>query len=190
MRKTLLFALIIMLATAPAALFAWDSLYESGDFNVSITASYLFPLGVALYPGAEMILAQVKVADEIPLDFGAAARGQIGFNRVGTYLGTNYGYTTFGAGAFGTAHLSFADMGDHALEFLKNFDFYISLGVAFNYFTYTGDWFGADTQNFRIGAASFEGVNWYINESLALKLEYVYWGYMGSSATIGVQLTL
>lgn len=102
------------------------------------------------------------------------------------------GWITFGAGGFGTAHLSFNNLENHAAPWLENFDFYISLGFGVNYFSYTGDWTDVfvDTTSLRIGFASFEGVNWFFRENMALKLEYAYWGYVGSQTTIGILLKI
>ena len=185
--------LILLLVAAPATVFSenWESVYEKNDLSLSASASFLLPLGVALYPGAELILLQFTIVDEIPLDFGVSLRGQFGLKTEGTVTvsGAEYGYTTYGGGAFGTLHLSFANMEGYELDFLEGFDFYISASIALNYFDYTGVWPSAVPPAISPGFASFEGINWFISESLALKLEYVYWGIIGSSATLGVQLT-
>ena len=123
---------------------------------------------------------------DLPIDFGAAVRGQFATSSV---FGYDYGYLSFGAGAFGTAHLSFNNLENSVAQWLENFDFYVSLGLAVNYFTYTGYW-ASDTPQLRFGFASFEGVNWFFAENIALKLEYAYWGYVGSQATIGILFRL
>lgn len=191
-KKSGLVVVLVLLFSGPFA-FAQtaDSIYEPGDFVVSAAVSFLFPLGVAIYPGAELFITGINVADTFPIDFSVAVRGQIGTASYSDILfGYSYGYTTFGGGPFASAHLSFKDMQNHSLNFLENFDFYAGFGVVFNYFSYTGDYlvYWASEPTFRVGFGTYEGVNWYISDSFALKLEFVYWGWLSASASLGVQL--
>ena len=196
-RATKTLVVMSMLLILPVAVFAqsektnWDSVYEKGDFVVSATAGIAFPFAIVAYPGAELILAGVDIGNLIPIDFGVAARGQVGFYNSST-LSYNYGWLTFGLGAFGTAHLSFNNLQDHFAPWLENFDFYVSLGLGANYFSYTGDWADVftDSTRMRVGFASLEGVNWFFRDNMALRLEYAYWGYVGSQATVGVLFRL
>ncbi len=191
---TLCVVFLFIVSTAAIAQSAntnWDSVYNAGDLAASISAGVAFPFAIVAYPGAELILAGIDIGNLIPIDFGVAARGQFGILSASS-LGYNYGWITLGAGAFGTAHLSFNNLRDHFAPWLENFDFYLSLGLGVNYFAYTGDWASVNSVSkpLRVGFASFEGVNWFFRENMALKLEYAYWGYVGSQTTFGILLKL
>lgn len=155
-----------------------ESVYDPGDFTVSGSVGFGYGFSLAIYPGAEFFIAQTRVGDVLPLDFGVAARGF--FN---TYSTSNYGYdwgwTAFGLGAFGTVHLSFQEF-DIDFKGLDNLDFYIGLGLKFDSFTYTGDYASYYDESYAgIGFASIAGVNYYLNNNWALVLEGNYWGNYG-----------
>ncbi len=159
-----------------------DSVYKPGDFTVSASVGLGYGLSLAVYPGAEFFLAQARIADVLPLDFGIAARGFYSSYSTSSF-GYDWGWTAFGAGAFGTVHLSFREF-DIPFKYMDNMDFYIGLGVKFDSFTYTGDatyWTGSYGG---IGFASIGGVNYFFNDHLALVLEGTYWGVGGG--TIGL----
>ena len=192
MKKKMFFLILFVPVVAAPTLFAekWDSVYENYDLSLSAGVGFISPLGVAGYPGAELILAQFKVAEEVPMDIGVAVRGQVGVNTRVTASETTYGYNTYGGGAFGTLHLSFGDIEGYELDFLKSFDFYASVGIAFNYFNLYGIWPSPPPSKFSLNFATFEGINWFLTKRLALKLEFLYWGDTGASAVLGVQYTL
>ena len=181
-RRTRLTALAIATTalTAPLSLSAqdlqWDGHFHGGDFSIAAGVGATFGLanGLAVYPSIEWTIADINPG--VPLAFGASARGYLSIVQ---YLGTSY--SSFGGGGFAIAHLGM-DL-DVLPDFLRNMDFYIGLGVAFNIipsgFYTTGG----------LGFATFEGVNYFISESFAVYLEYVYWSYT-SAGTIGVLLKL
>ena len=146
----------------------WQGHFHGGDFSFAAGIGGTFGLaaGLALYPSVEWTIDDIHPG--VPLAFGASARGLVSF---ANYL--NQSVTAFGAGGFGIAHLGI----------FQQLDIYIGLGVAFTivplgFFTSGG-----------VGFATFEGVNYFINESFAVYIEYVYWSYT-SGASIGVLLKL
>ena len=166
----------------------WNSANSAGDIFFSGTAGFVFPVGAALYPGLEYIIASFTIADTIPVDIGGAAKAQIGFALVPLF---DYSYITIGAGVFATAHISSRKITEK-IGWLSALDFYISIGPGFNFFLYYGDpAYYLNKDNFGINLATFDGVNIYLTESFAIKLEFAYWGqYVGASAAVGVNLRI
>lgn len=161
--------------------------YEVGDLSPSIGVGFGIGFSPVIYPGVELILSEYNIEDTLPLNFGVAARGYLNFYST-TNFGYTWGYTAFGAGAFGTAHLSFREV-DADIEFLKNFDFYAMLGLGFAVFNYTGDEeYWGDLDTFDLFFASIGGTSYFLSESIALMLEGSYWGVGG--ATLGVRFLL
>lgn len=195
MRKhTIAACAIVLTALVAAPVFGQNTdpatLAEKGDSIVSATVGIAFPFALVVYPGFEQVIAQTTIADVLPLEFGIAGRGQFGFFNTSSVYGS-YGWITFGAGGFGTAHLALGELVDEPAEWLRKIEVYVSLGMALNFFSYTGDYdFYVGQSNVRLGFASFEGVNYHLSESLALKVEYAYWGFVGNQTTIGAQLKL
>lgn len=164
------------------------AIYEVGDLSPSIGVGFGAGFSPVIYPGVELILNEYNIEDTLPLNFGAAVRGYLNFYRTTDFLGNTWGYTAFGAGAFGTAHLSFKEV-DADIEFLKNFDFYAMLGLGFAVFNYTGNEdFWGDLDTFDLFFASIGGTNYFLTDSLAIMLEGSYWGVGG--ATLGVRFLL
>ncbi len=185
--KIMVLALIVLLLAS--AVFAGtkkgkiDSVYKPGDYTVSGSVGFGYEFSLVIYPGAEFFLAQARIADVLPLDFGVAARGF--FNSYSTSsFGYDWGWTAFGVGVFGTVHLSFREF-DIPFKYLDNMDFYIGLGLKVDSFTYTGDYSSySDSSNGGLGLASIVGVNYFFNDHFALVLEGAYWSYGGG--TIGL----
>lgn len=124
--------------------------------------------------GVEFNLAQVDIAQVIPLTFGVAARASID----PFFLE----YTTLGAGVLGTAHVGFKSLNlPENLRWLGNVDSYIGLGVGLA--TALNDYYAPG-----IGFSTFEGVSYYLNDHLAISFEYGYLGkvkYSNTSAYYG-----
>ena len=137
--KMLVAAMILVLAV-PAISFAdsdrvvWDSYFQPGNLALSVGVGFGYwgAASIAVYPGAELILAGVKIADVVPLQFGVAAKGL-----VNPYTGLGYSGIVLGGGAFGTVHLSFKGL-DLPFTYLDRLDIYLGLGLVLNYDT--GDW--------------------------------------------------
>lgn len=181
---TVLVIIVLLMATtafAKTKSVKIDSVYKPGDITVSASVGFGYGFSLAVYPGAELFLAQTRIADVLPLDFGVAARGFFSSYSTSSY-GYEWGWTAFGAGVFGTAHLSFREF-DIPFKYLDNMDFYIGLGVKFDSFIYTGDsYYWSDYGGFNF--ASIAGVNYFFNDHLAIVLEGTYWG--GGGGTIGL----
>ncbi len=179
-RILLLITLILMLSTAAFAEtkpVKIDSMYKPGDITVSLSIGLGYE-GLTFYPGAEFFLAQTRLAGALPLDFGVAARGFYNSYSTSSY-GYDWGWTAFGIGAFGTAHLSFREF-DLPFEYLDNMDFYIGLGIKYDQFSYTGDYSSYYNSSYGgIGLLAIGGINYFFTEHFAVVLEGTYWGTGG-----------
>lgn len=164
------------------------SLYEVGDLSPSLGIGFGLNFSPVFYPGVELILSETNIEDTLPLSFGVAARGYLNIYRTEVFFGETWGWTSYGAGGFGSAHLSFDEV-DADVEFLTNFDFYVMLGIGFRVFDYTGDeTYWNERDDFDLFFASVGGTSYFLSERLAIMLEGSYWGVGG--ATIGLRLVL
>ena len=176
-RKLILIVTAVLLLAAPAMVFAqseakgWDSVYDGGDFLVSASVGAYFPFNLVIAPQLELILAQVKIGDVMPLDFGLAARGEV-------TLGSSL---RFGAGGLATVHLTFANLQGRVISWLENFDFFVSFGAGLSIWP-------DNSFPLRLGFITVEGLSYWLSDSFALKLETSYWTYYGTS--IGAVLKL
>lgn len=185
-------ALLWLLPHAGLSAQVWDSHYAPKDFSVAAALGFLYfgeGLSLGAYPGAELILHEFVISEEVPLEVGVAARGIFNLYRENEPWG-DYGWLAFGGGGFGTAHFSFRGSDLVIPPFLESMDFYAALGLTFTYFTFTGNWgtLGkyADTG---IGFACYGGVSYFLKENLAVFLEGTYWDF-GGGAALGALLKL
>ncbi|MFW5801111.1 MAG: hypothetical protein ACOCVC_03705, partial [Spirochaeta sp.] len=109
----------------------WGAYFQPGDISTSIGLGFsgwgYGGIGLNVSPGLELTLAQVNVADVIPLSFGVSGRGNVAL-----YSGYwSAGGIFANAGAYGTIHLGFRDF-DLEIEELKNIDIYTGIGIVFD----------------------------------------------------------
>ena len=150
----------------------WESVYDGGDFLVSASAGgYFNPFNLVIAPQLELILAQVKIGDVMPLDFGIAARGEV---TLGSTL-------RLGAGGLATVHLTFANLQGTVVPWLENFDFFVSLGIGLSIWP-------DNSFPLRLGFVTVEGLGYWLSDAFGLKIETSYWNFYGTS--IGVMLKL
>lgn len=123
--------------------------------------------------GAELMFAQIKIADVLPLTFGAAGRA---FVDPGIFY-SDFSTFSFGVGGFGTAHVGFKELNlPSGFSWLSNVDSYIGLGLGFASVSATS-YYSSYTIKPGIGISTFEGASYYLNDKLAITGEY---GYIGS----------
>jgi hypothetical protein len=130
--------------------------------------------------GAEYTFARIDIAKVIPVTFGGAARLCLDPGIFTT------DWTTFGIGAFGTAHVGFKNLTlPSGFSWFSNCDTYVGLGIGFASGTTSIDYYKPKPG---IGISTYEGVSYYLNDKLALNFEYGYigsikydWGYFGYS---------
>ncbi len=184
MKKKMLIAVFILSLAIPALSFSApatvDAYLQPGNLTLSVGVGfgYYWGFNIAVYPGVEFILAQIKIGDVFPLQFGVGARGL-----VNPYFGPGYSGLTLGAGAFGTVHLPLKGL-DLPYDFLDPFDLYIALGLAL-YFD-MNDYWGYTSP---IGFATFSGFNYFLSDNFAVYLEGGYFGYYGGGV-VGILLKL
>jgi len=183
-RKVIVLIALVLVLALPALSFAdsndvkWDSYLKPGNIVVSAGIGLGWGLSVAIYPGVEVIMAQIKLADVVPLQFGAAVKGMIN-----PYGWAGYSGLFLGAGGFATAHLSFKGL-DLPFDYLDKLDYYLGLGFSVNFDTggYFSDYYNS---GINIGFASYSGLSYFLNDNLAIYLEGNYWAYYGGG-TVGV----
>lgn len=172
-------ALVVLV---PASLFAqsssgFTSYYKPG--NVALTAdvgggTYYTSFSLAIYPGAEFLLAKYRVGDYLPLDFGVAARGRIGFDSAIGGAGLD-----LGAGGFGTIHVGFRGIPGDLGKILGRFDLFAGFGAVFDFVSplyYQG-----------LGFGEFSGLNYFLTDNLAVSLSNQWW-HNYFDGTIGLRL--
>ena len=182
MRKlAIVIVLGVLLLAIPASVFAqkvdWDGQVHKKDLAVFVGAGFS-GYGFTIVPGVEYAFADFKIGDVFPLAIGGVLKGSLNFY-------SSY-WTAYGIGALVSAHTGFKGL--DIPEFLQKFDVYISAGLAFSFFSYSGTLAGWDAQDTYFGFATSDGVAYYFNDKWAAYLEGNYWAYSGS-ATLGVRYT-
>jgi hypothetical protein len=169
-----------------ALLFAVTSfIYSEGKgigFSTFIDLSWVFPVGLAVHPGAEFTFYSFDLNDNMTLALGAAATGEVAFaKRVDQNKDDLWSYTTFGIAIAPIATLSF-----------ERISFSLSPGIGFNYYIYAGDpAYYANRDTFIIGFSGIAGGRFSINRFITLRLNAMYWGkYIGPNIALGIQLDL
>jgi hypothetical protein len=166
--------LVILAVVAPVGVFAQNPFdYEAtvpGDLNLNAGVSIGWGIGVDV--GVDLILGKFAI-EGFPLDWGIGARGLAN-------LGFGGGFN-WGAAGLWTLHKGFT-LGDKL-----NFDFYIAVGAGVG--GYTGGYFFP----FGVGFATFDGLAWKLNDTVAIQIEYggIYgWQVSTSVGSVGIRLTL
>ena len=187
MKKILIILLALICASGLA--FAADtgipSLFAPGNITAQINLGSGFFWGLDLSGGAEYGLGSFKVANSIPLTYGAAARvGYSSWNLAG-YSG--YTYSDFAISALGTLHLSWKDVLPD-LKWISKVESYVGLGLGVNFHNETWD---TSLNGAKLAFSAIQGNNWYITPKIAINLEEGYFGYgFGGWGRIGVLLKL
>ncbi len=146
--------------------FALDANFDKGELAANVGLSFGWGIGVG--GGAELGLMRFDLADQLPITIGAAARG---------YFSTAWGYSFLDVGAMATGHISFKglDLPKDMKKWTDRLDYYLGLGLGVSIIG-TDYWSNRSPINF----VSMTGVNYYLNDNLAINLEsgYMsYWGY-------------
>jgi len=179
MKKFLVLALVLC-CIGFASAEGLEPLMAPGDLAVTAGVGYGFIWGaIDVSGGVEYMLGQFKIADTIPLTYGAAAKASYyGWSESGS------SFSYLGGGAFGTLHLGLKDINlPDNLGFLENVDTYIGLGAGF----YSYSWSGAG--EFKIGLRTTGGAAYFINPKIAIVTEGGYYGYY-SSGLLGILFKL
>ena len=156
----------------------WDSIYERWDLAVSLSGGLGYGFRLAAYPSIDLIVSSIRIDDFMPIDFGVSLRSLI----------TNYektkdtdisGWLHIGIGLAATAHISFANLQDHTLPFMENFDFYIAFGPVYDIISFTGTY--ADSPlpipSNNLGITTAGGIRYFILDWLAVNLEVFNWSF-------------
>lgn len=183
MKKTRALFLALLITTAVSShgeggSAVWDSVYGRWDIAVSLSGGVSYQFRVAAYPSVDLIVYSIKIDDFMPIDFGISARGLI----------TKYekakdpaksGWLHTGVGLAATAHISFANLQDHTLPFMENFDFYIAFGPVYDIISFTGTY--ADSPlpipSNNLGITTAGGIRYFILDWLAVNLEVFNWSF-------------
>ena len=182
MKRIVVVAILVMLASGPIVAEDitdnWSSYFEAGDTSVSLGVGFgawsLF--SIATYPGIEQTIMDFKIADVVPMSIGAAIKGVANI-----YAGSGYAGVNVGAGLFVPFHFSLRGLD---IPLFNRFDIYVAPGIGFNFDL--GNYYA---NPFRLGFVTYDGFNYFVNDSFAVFVEGPYWDYY-SGATIGVLLKL
>ena len=158
----------------------WSSYFQAGDTSVSLGVGFgAAPLvsSVAAYPGFEQTIMDFKIAETVPLSVGVAAKGVANI-----YGGSGYAGINIGAGLFVPFHFSLRGLD---IPFFNRLDIYLAPGIGMN-FDLGNYWL---SNPMRFGFVSYDGFNYFVNDSFAIFVEGTYWDYYGGAA-IGVLLKL
>jgi len=159
-----------------------QTLFVPGNLTVQADLGSGFFFGIDISGGAEYGLGSFKIAEKIPLTYGAAAR--VGFGSWSLY--GSYTETDFAVEGLGTLHVSWKDILPE-LQWLQKVESYAGLGLGVNFHGETDTHYNS----VKLAFATIEGNNWYITPKLALNLEEGYFGYGYSSyARFGVTYKL
>ncbi len=151
--KKLLRVLLLACLMSSAAYAQIPVNMDKGDLAVAAGVNFGWDYGIGA--SVEYMFARVNIADAVPITFGIALRGGVGF-----IYSTNY----IVAG-LATAHLSLGFIPDIP-RWIKNFDFYYGLGLGI----------GAGSR-FSIGMGNSGGLAYYIEPNLALYSSVIYVRY-------------
>ena len=172
-KRVLLIAVFIILLCSTIGAFAyeqkskaysWMASYDrTGQLNLYASLG-LYYYGFDVGGGPEFILGNFDVSG-IPLEWGIAVKGLVGFANFGGFT-----WTDWGVGPLATLHWGIDGGGP-----LK-FDFYFGLGLGiagssanYGYYPY-GSGIG-------VGFASADGVAWHFSENISAILDYSYFGF-------------
>jgi hypothetical protein len=172
MRRFLVLSIltVALVVAQPGTLFAqsnnsFTSYYKPGNVAAGIEVGPSFGWGyfsIAAYPSLEFMVAKYRIGDVIPLDFGAEVKARVGLD-----IGYGGGLG-LGVGGFGTAHFGFRGMPGDIGNIIGKFDFFLGLGLAFDFLS--PSWATAG-----LGLASFGGFNYFLNDNLSVTVAENYW---------------
>jgi hypothetical protein len=152
MKKLLI--VLVLFCLAGGAIYSQSPVnMNKGDLAAAVGANFGWDYGVGA--SLEYVFARLDVADAVPITFGVALRGGVGFISSTNYL----------VAGLATAHLSFGFIPDLP-GWIKNFDFYYGLGLGVG----AGSAFG-------IGIANSGGVAYYLVPNIALYTSVLYVRY-------------
>jgi hypothetical protein len=159
---------------------------RANEFDAFLSAGYVFPVGVVVYPGIGYTFVSTAVGDRTVLSFGATVAGQIAT----AAMALPWSYTSFGAGFLGTVSISFPGMSDRPL--IRNLTLSIAPGIGFNAYSYGGDpAYYSTREKFRLEFAGIASIRYRMTSTFAVGLDFHYWGkYIGPNLGLGVQMAL
>lgn len=158
---------------------------KANGFEAFLSAGYVFPVGVAMYPGIGYTFVSFGVGNGTALSIGTAIAGQI----ASAAMSFPWSYTTLGAGFLGSASISFPGS---SRPFLRNLVLSIAPGIGFNAYLFAGDpSYYSDRETFRLEFAGIASIRYRINPTLSASLDFLHWGrYIGPNLGLGVQIAL
>ena len=189
MKRFIVFTIILLVLTFTISAEAkdswWGSYYMPGNLALKGALGFEQSTGstdimaFSVYPEAEIFLYKPHFGGISPMDFGIASRNHIGIGFSESNLDSNI---AAGLGVFGTFHFGFRGIGSYFTEFqdtpsnffsqLNRFDYFFEAGAVFDLMTY-------DSSGM-IGFGMTSGINYFINDNLAVTLEGNWWhGFAG-----------
>lgn len=179
-RKIVVVVALALLLCAATGAFAFEqkskvypwmaSFNKTGQINLYAAIGYYY-VGFDVAGGLEVILGNFDLSG-IPLEWGLAARGLLGF---GSFSGASW--MDWGAAPMVTLHWG-VDFGSP-----WRFDWYIGLGLGF--YGTTGSYYSFGGNGPFIGFASSDGLAWHFADNFSLILDY---SYVGWTSVYGIGL--
>jgi len=180
--KKIFYLITILMILSAAFVFAddvyWGSMYSEGNLTLGGDLSYeagIYGSQLALYPAADMIFLKPVIEGLGFFDIGAAVKG-----RIGIPLSPSTGFSV-GVGALGSLHFGLRGLELPGAEYFERLDLFAEVGVKF-------DLIPANPADI-LGLALSSGVNYFIDDGLAVGAAYTNWGsFGGGGASIFIRL--
>jgi hypothetical protein len=151
-------------------------LFAPGDLSVQAGVGTSLFYGFDVYGGADYGIGSFKIADNVPLTYGAAARVSY-YSWSDSFIGYTDSYYDIGVGALATLRLDWKDVFP-GVGWLSKIESYVGLGLGMYDYGLNVGGLGSSS-SFNFGFAGLEGNNWYFAPRWALNLEEGYFGYGG-----------
>ncbi len=136
---------------------------KAGQVNIYAAVGFYY-YGIDVGGGPEFIISNFDVSG-IPLEFGIAVKGLVGFANFG-----GFSWTDWGVGPLATLHWGIDGGGP-----LK-FDWYIGLGLGISGSTANYGYYNYGTGT-GFGFATTDGVAWHFSNNISAILDYSYFGF-------------
>ncbi len=172
-RRIVLAAAVVLLMLSAVGAFAFEqksraypwmaSFDRTGQVNLYAAVGFYY-YGIDVGGGPEFILGNFDVSG-IPLEWGIAVKGLVGFANFGGFTWTDWGF-----GPLVTLHWGIDGGGPLKFEWYGGLGLGISGSTAnYGYYSYgTGTGFGF---------ATADGLAWHFSENISLLLDYSYFGF-------------
>ena len=189
--------MILLLSTAANIAGQTDErgIYEPWDVVLGIIGGVFYSLNPTFGLTTEIILFGHPLGNTLRVDYGVAARGVYSFYD----SGLGWGWSALSGGSTASIHLSFpresqtnGPLGSSEAEWMALTDINLLLGVDVEYYLPFGDWerYNLSFESLRVGIVAVLGLNLFLSEMFAVRVEGGLWGELSPGGSIGALLRL